>query len=77
MAEVMAAPDAVIGDIGQAHDYLHKHALAPSIATTSVIIYPGVGHALANPSGGTYDARAADEAWRETVSFPKGNLSTD
>jgi carboxymethylenebutenolidase len=43
----------------------------------SVIIYPGVGHAFANPSGGTYDARAADEAWRETVSFLKANLSTD
>ncbi len=32
-------------------------------------IYPGVGHAFANPSGGNYDARAAEDAWNRTLEF--------
>lgn len=34
-----------------------------------IIIYPNVDHAFANPSGGAYDAAAADEAWGRTVEF--------
>lgn len=34
-----------------------------------VHIYPGVGHAFANPSGNNYDAKTADDAWQRTLDF--------
>lgn len=34
-----------------------------------IIVYPGVGHAFANPSGNSYDAQAAQRAWEKTLSF--------
>jgi carboxymethylenebutenolidase len=43
---------------------------------SDVIIYPGVGHAFANPSGGTYDAATADKAWQRTLAFLRANLPT-
>jgi carboxymethylenebutenolidase len=39
-----------------------------------VLIVPGVGHAFANPSGGTYNERAATEAWTKTLAFLEHNL---
>ncbi len=39
-----------------------------------VRIYPGVGHAFANPSGGDYDAAAARDAWDATKAFLRANL---
>lgn len=32
-------------------------------------IYPGVGHAFANPTGNSYDEEAANDAWRKTLGF--------
>lgn len=32
-------------------------------------IYPGVGHAFANPTGRNYDAATAEDAWRRTLEF--------
>ncbi|MGB5354426.1 MAG: dienelactone hydrolase family protein [Woeseia sp.] len=32
-------------------------------------VYPGVGHAFANPSGNSYNAAAANDAWQLTLSF--------
>ncbi len=32
-------------------------------------VYPGVGHAFANPSGNNYDAETAAEAWQVTLAF--------
>lgn len=32
-------------------------------------VYPGVGHAFANPSGNNYNAAAAADAWALTLSF--------
>jgi carboxymethylenebutenolidase len=32
-------------------------------------IFPGVGHAFANPTGNTYNEKAAGEAWERTVAF--------
>lgn len=32
-------------------------------------IYPGVGHAFANPTGRNYDAEAAQDAWAKTLDF--------
>ncbi len=40
-----------------------------------VHIYPGVGHAFANPSGRNYDAAAAEDAWRRTLEFFARHLS--
>jgi len=39
-----------------------------------VLIVPGVGHAFANPSGGTYNEKAANEAWVTTLAFLERNL---
>jgi carboxymethylenebutenolidase len=38
-------------------------------------IYPGVGHAFANPSGSNYDAVTAEDAWRRTLEFLDRHLS--
>jgi carboxymethylenebutenolidase len=40
-------------------------------------IYPGVGHAFANPTGSNYDAVAAEDAWRRTLEFLDHHLSVD
>jgi carboxymethylenebutenolidase len=40
-----------------------------------VHIYPGVGHAFANPTGTNYNAAAAEDAWRRTLGFLKLHLS--
>lgn len=34
-----------------------------------VEIYPGVGHAFANPTGNNYDAATAERAWERTLEF--------
>jgi carboxymethylenebutenolidase len=39
-----------------------------------VLVVPGVGHAFANPSGGTYNEKAAGEAWSTTLAFLERNL---
>ena len=38
-------------------------------------IYPGVGHAFANPTGRNYSADAADDAWAKTLDFLERHLS--
>lgn len=35
----------------------------------TIVVYPGAGHAFANPSGQRYQAEAAEDAWRRTVAF--------
>ncbi len=37
-------------------------------------IYPGVGHAFANPSGNNYDAETAALAWERTLAFLEYHL---
>lgn len=37
-------------------------------------IYPGVGHAFANPSGANYAPNETMDAWRKTLSFLQKNL---
>ena len=39
-------------------------------------LYPGVGHAFANPSGQNYDAAAAEDSWEKTTAFFKENLQS-
>ncbi len=40
-------------------------------------VYPGVGHAFANPTGTNYDAAAAEDAWGRTLEFLNLHLSAD
>jgi len=40
-------------------------------------IYPGVGHAFANPSGQNYHAETAADAWRRTLEFLELHLSVE
>ncbi|TSC84695.1 MAG: carboxymethylenebutenolidase [Parcubacteria group bacterium Gr01-1014_13] len=40
-------------------------------------IYPGVGHAFANPSGMNYAADETKDAWKKTVDFLNKNLKGD
>jgi len=49
-----------------AMDRLRKH--------NEIHIYPGVGHAFANPTGDNYNERAAENAWQRTVKFLAENL---
>ena len=39
-----------------------------------IYIYPGIGHAFANPSGATYAPKETIDAWNKTVSFFENNL---
>jgi carboxymethylenebutenolidase len=40
----------------------------------NVIIYPGVDHAFANPSGKSYSPEASLDAWQKTLDFLNSNL---
>jgi carboxymethylenebutenolidase len=37
-------------------------------------VYEGAAHAFANPSGTTYQADAAEDAWRRTTEFLRSHL---
>lgn len=39
-----------------------------------IYIYPGVGHAFANPSGANYAPKETMDAWQKTLSFLNKNL---
>ena len=39
-----------------------------------IYIYPGVGHAFANPSGENYAPNETKDAWNKTVAFPNKYL---
>lgn len=43
--------------------------------TYEIEIFPGVGHAFANPTGRNYSAEAADKAWEQTVAFLDSHLA--
>jgi carboxymethylenebutenolidase len=40
-----------------------------------VHIYPGAGHAFANPTGRNYNPDVAEDAWRRTLEFLSQRLS--
>lgn len=52
-----------------------EHALKNLSKDYEIEIYPGVGHAFANPSGNNYNAEAADKAWQRTVAFLNRHLT--
>lgn len=41
----------------------------------TIHVYPGVGHAFANPTGNNYNETAAKDAWRRTLDFFEVYLS--
>ena len=41
----------------------------------TIHVYPGAGHAFANPTGNNYDAEAAEDAWEKTLEFLDLHLS--
>jgi carboxymethylenebutenolidase len=53
---------------------LSQRRLAELGKQSDIVVYPGVGHAFANPSGGTYDQASAEDAWRRTIEFLRINL---
>lgn len=42
-----------------------------------VLVYSGVDHAFANPSGGNYNEKAATESWEKTLEFLQRNLKLE
>lgn len=42
--------------------------------SNSITIYPGVGHAFANPSGQSYAPEETKDAWQKTLTFLQQNL---
>ena len=40
-------------------------------------VYPGVGHAFANPTGRNYNADAATDAWAKTLDFLQRHLAVE
>ena len=52
-----------------------RAALARLGKEHEVHIYPGVGHAFANPTGRNYDAEAASDAWAKTIEFLARHLA--
>lgn len=51
-----------------------EKALAEVGANAEIKIYPGAGHAFANPSGTTYLKEAAEDSWAKTLAFFKAHL---
>ncbi len=49
-------------------------ALESAGVVHDIRVYPDVGHAFANPSGNSYDAAAAAEAWERSIAFLQRHL---
>jgi carboxymethylenebutenolidase len=46
-----------------------QQALNETGVTNEIYIYPGVGHAFANPSGDNYAPKETADAWKKTLAF--------
>lgn len=53
--------------VGDAQSF--RNALAQLGKDAEIHIYSDVDHAFANPSGGNYQAEAAEDAWKRTLEF--------
>jgi len=51
-----------------------EHQLTELGVINEIIIYPGVDHAFANPSGERYAPDESKDAWKKTLNFFKENL---
>ena len=53
---------------------MFKSALDNAGVTNQIIIYKGLGHAFANPSGANYAPQQTADAWQKTLAFLKKYL---
>jgi carboxymethylenebutenolidase len=51
-----------------------RSGLVEAGVVNEIYIYPGVGHAFANPTGNNYSPEETEDAWNKTRSFLKNNL---
>lgn len=51
-----------------------EHALATEDVPSTIITYPNVGHAFANPTGQNYAPEETRAAWERTLRFLEANL---
>lgn len=63
----------IFGDHDQANPLplinTFKAALDKSAVTNEILIYKGLGHAFANPSGANYAPQQTADAWQKTLTF--------
>lgn len=68
----------IFGDQDQVIPVATVRAFETSLNTlgidNDIYIYPGVGHAFANPSGMNYAPKETQDAWEKTVAFLKAHL---
>jgi carboxymethylenebutenolidase len=68
----------IFGDHDQANPLplinMFKSALDNAGVTNQIIIYKGLGHAFANPSGANYAPQQTADAWQKTLTFLKKYL---
>ncbi len=68
----------IFGDKDQAIPVATVKAFEASLDTLGVendiYIYPGVGHAFANPSGANYAPTETMDAWKKTLDFLNRHL---
>ncbi len=55
---------------------LFREALGRLGKYNEIHVYPGVGHAFANPTGRNYNAEAAEDAWAKTLDFLSRYMSS-
>lgn len=53
-----------------------KNALQTENIENEIYVYPGVGHAFANPTGQSYAAEETQDAWEKTLNFLDKHLKT-
>ena len=54
-----------------------KQALERLRMSHEIHVYPGAGHAFANPTGNNYKAEFAEDAWQKTLIFLQQNLAAE
>ncbi len=73
LASIRGAVLGIFGDqdqeIPMAHIEEFKERLQASSIIQEIYVYPGLGHAFANPSGANYAPEAAKDAWLKTLEF--------
>ncbi len=73
LASIKGAVLGIFGDqdqaipIAQVEEF--KQGLRASNISQEIYVYPGVGHAFANPSGTNYAPEATKDAWEKTLRF--------
>jgi carboxymethylenebutenolidase len=58
--------------VATVHDF--ENSLNQLKIKNEIVIYPGVDHAFANPSGTSYAPDASENAWQKTLEFLNSNL---